>query len=326
MSSYAMPYGYRILGACDRERKLVDYDDAFAAYADCDDRAEIHKTAFLSAFQYDEAMVERAVGDELKLDTIAFAGPCWSRFVWFDIDDAASIQAATESSRRLCRKLMSMYRVDDSELLTFFSGSKGFHIGLPTSLFAPEPTDSFHAKVRCFAEKIATEANVIIDPAGYGKVQPLRAPNSLHPKTRRYKRFVTTQELLEVQATAIFDRAKQPLPFEFPQEPDVDERAVADWEAATQQVIRQAKSAVEFSASRTDLNRATLDFIRDGAEEGERQRRLFSAAANLAEFGCPQRLAYALLTESARDSGLPLSEIRRTIEGALRKYTTNKEA
>ena len=44
------------------------------------------------------------------------------------------------------------------------------------------------------------------------------------------------------------------------------------------------------------LNRQTLDFIRDGAEAGDRHRLLFSAAANLGEFGCLSDLAHALST------------------------------
>ena len=65
------------------------------------------------------------------------------------------------------------------------------------------------------------------------------------------------------------------------------------------------------------LNRATLDFIANGAGTGDRHRLLFSAAANLAEFGCPVELAHELLTEAALDSGLSPSETRRQIDCGL---------
>jgi hypothetical protein len=65
------------------------------------------------------------------------------------------------------------------------------------------------------------------------------------------------------------------------------------------------------------LNRQTTDFIRDGADAGDRHRLLFSAAANLGEFGCPPALAHALLTEAALDSGLSPSDVRRQIECGL---------
>ncbi len=41
MTMDAMPYGFRILGPSARERKLVDYQRAFAAYAACDPLAEV---------------------------------------------------------------------------------------------------------------------------------------------------------------------------------------------------------------------------------------------------------------------------------------------
>ena len=65
------------------------------------------------------------------------------------------------------------------------------------------------------------------------------------------------------------------------------------------------------------MNRLTLDFVRNGATVGDRHRLLFSAAANLAEFGCQAALAHALLTEAALDSGLPPYEVRRQIACGL---------
>jgi hypothetical protein len=58
----------------------------------------------------------------------------------------------------------------------------------------------------------------------------------------------------------------------------------------------------------------TLQFIREGAAVGERAIRLFRAAANLAECGCPAALIEALLMEAALDCGLAPAEARRQIE------------
>src|SRR5262249_5630631 len=100
-----------------------------------------------------------------------------------------------------------------------------------------------------------------------------------------------------------------------------DGRAAADWQAALQAVEREAEGEARRRAAVADgaprLNRATLDFIRDGADQGDRHRLLFSAAANLAEFRCPPALAHALLVEAALDSGLPPADVRRQIECGL---------
>ena len=82
---------------------------------------------------------------------------------------------------------------------------------------------------------------------------------------------------------------------------------------------RQAEAVVERHANGDGptLNRSTLEFMREGAVVGDRHRMLFSAAANLAEFGCPSALAHALLTEAGLDSGLPPKDVRRQIDCGL---------
>lgn len=318
----AMTYGYRIVGPCDRERKIVNYDRAFAAYAACDDLAQCHIEGFLSPFQYDHEIQTRIDDGIGRLDVRGFDGRCWSRFVWFDIDRDGDIDAATNDARRLASSMLERYRLDESELLVFFSGSKGFHVGLPTSLFDPTPAVTFNVAVRTLAEGLAASVGCSIDPSIYSKVQPLRAPNSKHGKTGRHKRFVTFDELLKVKPAAIVSASAEPIEFELPDAPEIDERAVADWRTACESVNRQAEAVKTFAGDRSELNRSTLQFIRDGADSGDRHRMLYSAAANLAELGCPVRLAHALLTEAALDSGLPPADVRRAIENGIGKAVT----
>lgn len=192
----AMPFGYRIVGPCSLERKVVQYDRAFAAYAACDDLAQIDSEGFLSPFQYDNEFLTRRIDAAGTLDVRGFDGRCWSRFIWFDIDREGDIDSATQDARRLAMMLVERYRIDESELLLFFSGSKGFHIGLPTSLFDVEPSIEFGSVVRKLAEGLTASVRVVIDPSVYGKVQPLRAPNSRHGKTGRHKRILTFDELM----------------------------------------------------------------------------------------------------------------------------------
>lgn len=315
-SNDATPQGYRIVGPCDRDRRLVDYELAFAAYADCDDRAQIDEQGFLSPFQYSNEIRERDQGH--RLDVRGFDGVVWSKFLMFDIDDA-DLDNALDRTRRLCSLLIQRYDLDESELLVFFSGGKGFHVGLPTSVFDAEPSAAFNRICLRLAERLAAEARTEIDPVVYQKVQPLRAPNSRHGKTNRYKRLVSIDELVHLRADSIKQRAGNPLPFEVPDDPGVHGRAVEDWTAACEQVAMQTEATRQFSFARNELNRSTLEFVRDGADQGDRHRLLYSAAANLFELGCPLRLAHALLTESALDSGLAPSDIRRAIDNAHHK-------
>lgn len=330
-SNDSMNYGFRIVGDCRNDRRLIDWPSAFTAYRNCDDRAQTRDESYLSAFCF---------GDDFRQhltetgSTKGYKGPTWAPWLWFDID-ADDIDAATADARTLATMLIQRFSVDGEQLMVFYSGSKGFHVGLPTSLFNPEPSLTFHAVARKFAETIATEAGVTIDTGVYDRVRAFRAPNSRHPKTGRYKRFLRLGELMALPSKAIVESAETQKLFELPRWPALNRNAVADWGAASleienQRVIKFQQVGVPNSISppastRSVLNRATTQFISDGAMSGDRHRRLFSAAANLAEFGCGFSLAWALLSEPAMDSGLSPSEVRRQIECGLKYWGVASE-
>lgn len=310
-------YGYRIKGDCRRERKPIEWLKAFDAYCQCDDQANVFAESYISAFTFGEAFRQHL---ERTGSTKGYNGECFAFWLWFDIDRERDIEAATNDARRLCAVLCERFKLDGDELLTFYSGSKGFHVGLPTSLWNPEPSLTFNQVARRFAETIAEQADVAIDTGVYDKVRAFRAPNSRHPKTGLHKRRLTFDELLHLSTDAIKTLATEPAPFDIPTAPALNSQAVTDWRHAAEQVGQRAEAnkqrRLNINGTAT-LNRATLDFLRDGATAGDRHRLLFSAAANLAEFGCSFDLAWALLSEPALDSGLAPAEAKRQIECGL---------
>jgi hypothetical protein len=62
------------------------------------------------------------------------------------------------------------------------------------------------------------------------------------------------------------------------------------------------------------VNKLTRTFLNGEVEAGDRHRLCYSAAANLAELGCPLPAVRALLTEPALDTGLPPKDVARQIE------------
>jgi hypothetical protein len=288
-----------------------------AGHARCDGRAAVDKEAYLSAFQFGDVFREHL---QSTGSTAGFAGLCWAPWLWFDIDAEGDLARAQAEAEAIAELATARYGIDPVGLLIFFSGSKGFHVGLPTALWLPPPSLDFHTAARRFAEGLAERAAVTIDAGVYDKVRAFRAPNSRHPKTGLHKRRLSIDEL-RGPLDAILELAKTPSPFDVPTCHRTSEQAAADWQAALERVAAEseATTARRVAGNRSPtLNKATLAFIRDGASNGDRHRLLFSAAANLAEFGCPPTLAVALLEESALDSGLPPKEIRRGIECGLR--------
>jgi hypothetical protein len=217
---------------------------------------------------------------------------------------------------------MNGYRLADGDVLAFYSGSKGFHLALPTSLWQPKPAATFHKVARRFAERLAELAGVTIDTGVYDKVRLFRAPNSRHPKTGLHKRQLPLDVLMGMSLDGIKELAAEPAPFDPPEPAATNDQAIADWHTAETEVERQREVKAARRAERNGsptLNRSTLDLIRDGdaLATGDRHRMLFSAAANLGEFGCPPLLAQALLMEAGLDSGLPPKEVFRQVECGL---------
>jgi hypothetical protein len=318
-------FGFRVVGGLWGRRRLVDGALALAAYAGCHPRAEVGREGYLSAFWFGEDFRDhlRATGSSR-----GFGGACWAPFVWWDLDSPDDPGKALADARRLTATLLDRYReLDEDDLLVFFSGRKGYHAGLPTC-WGPAPSAEFHRVARQFAENVAAVAGVVTDPGIYDKVRAFRAPNSRHPSTGLHKRRLTVEELMGLSAEGVRRLAREPVPFALPSPTKTCGLAAADWRDAETRVRWRAEAKARPPAVSADwtprLNRQTLEFIRNGAEVGDRHRLLFSAAANLAELGCPPGLAHALLTEAALDSGLPPSEVRRQIECGLEHVNERK--
>ena len=316
MTESEFRFGFRIVGGCFETRRVVDAAAALSAYAAVDPRCEPDKESYLSAFRFGEDF--RRHLDETG-STAGYSGPCWSPWLWFDLD-GEELHYAHKDAAALAAFLVERYAVEPADVLIFFSGSKGFHVGLPTAPWSPLPSLAFHRVCRRFAENVAALAAVTIDAGVYDRVRAFRAPNSRHPKTGLHKRRLTLDELTGLSLDNIVELSRGSAAFDLPKPPRRNDQAAADWQTAAEQVAREseAKAARRVAGNGSPtLNRATLDFIREGTGKGDRHRLLYSAAANLGEFGCPPALAVALLEEPALDSGLPPKDVRRGIECGL---------
>ncbi len=190
------------------------------------------------------------------------------------------------------------------------------------STWNPAASVTFHRTARRFAEGLAAEAGVNIDTGVYDKVRLFRAPNSRHPKTGLHKRRLSLDELLHLDAARVRHLAAAPEPFGLPvvtaADPTPPRTGKPPCKPSRAKPKRKPNGDAAVANGTPRLNRATLDFIRDGADQGDRHRLLFSAAANLAEFNCPPALAHTLLADAALDAGLSPGDVRRQIDCGLR--------
>jgi hypothetical protein len=136
-----------------------------------------------------------------------------------------------------------------------------------------------------------------------------------------HKIRVGLDTLLVSTAESIVRRSVEPVAFDVPA-PAPSPSLAAAWEMAARVVCRQVEERRERRAGSADravsVNALTRQLIVEPAavEVGERHRRLFSAAANLAELDRDD-LILALLTEPGLDTGLPPREVERQIRTGI---------
>jgi hypothetical protein len=309
------PYGFRIQGGADNVRRLVDYSNAFTAYCLAHPAARPEIPAYLSAFTYP---VEFRRHLETTESTRDYRGPVGVPSVKFDID-RDNLDAALHDCRRLAAYLADRYKLDGDGLMIGFSGSKGFHIELPVGWTVDASPDA-NLTCRLFAERAANEIGVVIDSGVYDKVRPFRAWNTRHPKTGLRKIKVELGDLQVSSAESITRRAVDPIPFE-PPIPAPSRLLLAAWNDAERDVRRRQTERQARRDGSTDagLNALTRQLVVEpiAIRPGERHRRLFSAAANMAELGTIENLIFAVLTEPGRDTGLPPRDVERQIQTGI---------
>jgi hypothetical protein len=232
------PFGFRVVGHRAGRRRAVDWRLAFAGYCACDEKAEPDRESYLSHFTYGADFDEhlKRTGSEKGYD-----GPCGADVIHWDIDRPDDLGTALGDARRLAAGILDRYReLGDDDLLVFLSGGKGFHVGVPTSLWGPAPSRSFHETARRFCLAIADRAGIVVDPLNYNKTRLFRAPNSRHPKTGLFKRRLTLDKLMSLNVEGVVELARRPEPFRVSRVAATSPTAAADWADAAGAVERRA--------------------------------------------------------------------------------------
>jgi hypothetical protein len=317
-------------------RRPILWDTLYSAAATLTPPFDPNAEGYLSAFRFDRSMLTHLKANGGS--SAGFDGPVWSPTLHFDLDAADDLTPALVAGRKLTTVLLERYpKLDEDDLDIFYSGGRSVHVGLPMP-HSPDPTPRFHLVCKRLASRLArlagvdTVGGVKFDAGNYDRVRPWRLVNSRHPRTGLHKVRLDYAELMGLNADGVRKLAAAPRPFDPPSRPvgDIIGELEHDWNQTAATVTRELEGNAERKAAEAAtggpdrLNRATLDFITHGADVGDRHRLLFSAAANLAEFDCPPRLAFALLMPGALDSGVAPTDAARQIGCGLQAAVTTQ--
>jgi len=244
---------------------------------------------------------------------------CYSDYLWFDIDNAV-LDVSLVNARQL---IINIERIDStlSELmLIFFSGAKGFHIGLPSALFGMEPSADLPRIHKILAKMIAKD--VSIDTAIYEHNRLWRIPNTKNSKSGLYKIQLTNDQLAILTIEEIKELAKHPLgkPYvclvqqgEFTPEENLSK-------LYQQTTMELSSPDLRISSNGDSDSSLWLPNSLASLSPGNRNVTFTRIIGKLHHNGFSPEEIKALLQPHAEKCQFPLSELNGLIEGICRRY------
>lgn len=164
---------------------------------------------YISLFPFDKSIIDWV---KVHGSVAGYKGIHYAPYFFFDID-SPNLTKSYEATKELINKLYEQYVIPIEDIQIYFSGAKGFHVGLHEKLFGGiKPSKDVPEKCRKFAELIKDSFEIEeIDTSIYESNRIFRIVNSLNSKTNLYKIPITYDELLgglkRVQANAVKPRS-----------------------------------------------------------------------------------------------------------------------
>jgi len=244
---------------------------------------------------------------------------CYCDFLWFDIDDEGNPEQARVNAIELVARIAAFAPNIIDSVALYFSGCKGYHVGIPSACFGAEPRPDLPQIFRESAKTIA--GDIPIDTSIYEKNRLWRIPITINKKSGLYKIPLTYEELAQKDAEAIKKLAGSR------RAPTLTASLTSKHIDVLHQLYNNAIS--EINQAKSDSATQELSGINNpnwiaGAignlTEGNRNTTFTSIAGRLHREGWEPNEIIALLTPHAANRYFPLNELERLICGICARY------
>ena len=142
-----------------------------------------------------------------------FYGPKYTDYVPFDFDGDGKVQKQLQKAVfEFVESLYLKYDLPQNSIRIYYSGSKGFHVLIPSKLFRIQPRYSLERHLRVLAESLVEGFAVAsyLDTGPYNTNSLIRLPNSINFKSDLYKIPIRISELRDRSIAQIKQLAKSP--------------------------------------------------------------------------------------------------------------------
>lgn len=272
-----------------------------------------HK-AFISLFGYGPEIVDWV---KMNGSVEGFSGSFHLQTFYFDIDNE-DLNKSLKDTQRLVKLLYKNYGVHPDDLLIYFSGNKGFHVGLPQKLFGGfDANPNLPSQIKNLAKELVQD-KVDIDFSIYKPNLIFRLPHSKHSKSGKFKVPISINELADLDE--ILEIAEYPRP-EFSHKRNSNDIVV------NQKLKTLWDRCLHTADTEDDENRRRLKdggFFKPVTEM--RNNTLFKQAAMLFDKGLDFTSTHDIIKSINTASGNPLPDKEiYTLTNSARKKTKTKQ-
>ena len=256
-----------------------------------------------------------------------YKGQCYSDFFPVDID-SPDLERSLEVCQNFVRFLEAAHDLPLDSLRIFFSGSKGFHIEIPTSLFGDiKPSRILPYVFRAIAENLKSEGSdeklgfVEVDTRIYRQNGLWRLPNSINSKRGLYKISLSVKDILCLSIQDILKMAEKPMPTEegIPYDDWHPVESVCSLYREAEQSVKHIESESKMKAKAFPLNSKHQPNF-EGVEAGKRNDTAFKIAQTVKSKGMPLNEAKAYIIEGWNPKNIPpesnIASLKWTVESA----------
>lgn len=213
---------------------------------------------------------------EHKKSLKGYNGLCYSDFLPIDIDNADKPEKSHKSCHDLLRFLEQKYDVPIKAIRIYFSGSKGFHLEIPTILFGKiEPADNIPLVFKNIVRSFGFDD---IDTKIFFQNGLWRLSNSINSKSGLYKIPLTYYDISSLTYKQICQKAKVP-------NNTVIFTSYDDWTPIDElkklylKSIPSVSTSKAINAAHKRVSKTKIDF--DGVAKSERNNTTFKIALQL---------------------------------------------
>ncbi len=282
------------------------------------DKPQLPKTQqiYPSYFTHLEGIIEyyRTHYNEKGNNTVAdYIAPVYTDELKIDIDE---IDLSLPKVQKLLRHWESIYDIDLRYLKINFSGSKGFHIRIPSILFGDfipsESLPDIHKKIA--AE--LTAGIVQIDESVYKCTGLFRDVNSINSKSGLYAIPLTNDELFSLSYDEIKELAKEQREIDY-----IDPEELEPIEA-----LESLKEKCDSKKNVINFKQIGSNSVWQGTNEGNRFKDQATAIGKLIRAGLSNEdiMGIGLLLNNQNNPPKEESLVRKQITDLIKKYAAIK--